>query len=58
MLKESNLSNKIVFASSNTKEYCKERKFKEQILEELSKYNSDIVTNITHGYQLVKDKVL
>ncbi|MFR3727672.1 PIN domain-containing protein [Lacrimispora sp.] len=49
LLRDNGFENKIVFASSNTKEYCLDRKLIETIRIDLEKYNIKIAFSLEHG---------
>lgn len=53
-MRENGFKKKIVFASSNTKEYYKNRKLISHIEEELKEYNIDFVSTMNWGYNEVK----
>jgi len=54
LLRSSGFSKKIVFSSSNTREYYRDRKPISQIADELKKSNTEIVTSLSHGYHLTQ----
>ena len=54
LLRKGGYSKKIVFATSNTKEYFLGNSLKEPIKKDIEKDNIEIVKSLSHGYYVVK----
>lgn len=53
-LRRKGFNKKIVFASSNTKEYCRDSKPIQKVLDDLQQFDIKLATSLDHGYYLVQ----
>ena len=55
LLRKDRYLKKIIFATSNTKEYFLDKSLKDQIKKDIEKYDIEIVKSLSHGYNKVKN---